>query len=38
MLAAGEGNNPAAFKAALKEWERSGLEALEGVRERDGAA
>jgi hypothetical protein len=38
MLATGQDNDPATFRAALKAWERAGLEALESVRERDGAA
>jgi hypothetical protein len=38
MLTAGEENDPAAFRMALKAWERTGLEALERARERDGAA
>lgn len=38
MLKASIDNDPAAFRAALKEWERAGLEALERARERDGAA
>lgn len=38
MLAAAEENNPAAFRAALKTWERVGLEALEGARKQRGAA
>lgn len=37
-LAAGEENDPAAFRAALKAWERTGLEVLAYVRDRDGAA
>jgi hypothetical protein len=32
MHAAGLANDPAAFRAALKGWERSGLEAMERVR------
>jgi hypothetical protein len=38
MIKAGHDNDPAAFRVALKEWERVGLEGLEGARERDGAA
>jgi hypothetical protein len=38
MLAAGHANDPAAFRAALKEWERGGLEALERTRERGSVA
>jgi hypothetical protein len=30
--AAAEANDPAAFRAAMKAWERAGLEALEGAR------
>lgn len=38
MLRAGQDDDPAAFRAALKEWERAGLQALQAARERDGAA
>jgi hypothetical protein len=38
MCAAGQDNNPAAFRAALKGWERAGLEAIEQVRIKGGAA
>lgn len=38
MLETGTENDPAAFRAALREWERVGLEALQAARERDGAA
>lgn len=38
MVAAGHANNPAAFRSALKGWERVGLEALEGARKQRGAA
>jgi hypothetical protein len=38
MLAAGQDNDPTTFRAALKAWERTGLEALESARECDGAA
>ena len=31
-------NNPVAFRAALKSWERAGLEAMEQIRIRGGAA
>jgi hypothetical protein len=36
MLAAGEENDTVAFRAALKGWERAGLEALDRTRGRDG--
>jgi hypothetical protein len=36
--AAGQDNGPAAFRAALKGWERAGLEAIERVRVKGGAA
>ena len=38
MLAAGQDNDPATFRAALKVWERADQEALESARKRDGAA
>jgi hypothetical protein len=38
MRAAGLANDPAAFRTALKGWERAGLEAMERVRARGGAA
>ena len=38
MHAAGFANDPAAFRAALKGWERAGLEAMERVRVKGGAA
>lgn len=38
MLAAGHANDPAAFRLALKGWERVGLEALENARTGKGAA
>jgi hypothetical protein len=38
MHAAGLANDPAAFRAALKGWERAGLEARERVRVKGGAA
>jgi hypothetical protein len=38
MCAAGQDNDPAAFRAALKGWERAGLEAIEQVRIKGGAA
>lgn len=38
MLAVGHANDPAAFRVALREWERVGLEALERARSRSGAA
>jgi hypothetical protein len=38
MHAAGLANDPAAFRVALKGWEQSGLEAMERVRVRGGAA
>lgn len=38
MLAAGEENNPAAFRSALRAWERAGLESLENARTKRGAA
>jgi hypothetical protein len=38
MVAAGQDNEPAAFRAALIGWERAGLEAIERVRVKRGAA
>jgi hypothetical protein len=38
MVAAGEANDPAAFRTALKGWERASLEALDEAREGKGAA
>jgi hypothetical protein len=38
MVAAGLDNNPAAFRAALTGWERTGLEAMKRVGARGGAA
>jgi hypothetical protein len=38
MHEAGLANDPVAFRAALKSWERAGLEAMEQVRIRGGAA
>lgn len=38
MLAAGHANDPEAFRVALRGWERTGLEALAGARNRSGAA
>lgn len=38
MLAAGKANDPAAFRAALKAWERVTLESFENVRTGKGAA
>jgi len=38
MCIAGQGNDPAAFRAALKGWERAGLEAIKQVRVKGGAA
>jgi hypothetical protein len=38
MSRAGRENNPAAFRAALKRWERVGAEAMEHVRGKGGAA
>jgi hypothetical protein len=38
MVAAGQDNDPAAFRAALKGWERAGLEAIERARMKGGAA
>jgi hypothetical protein len=38
MHAAGLANDPAAFRTALKGWTRAGLEAMEQVRIKGGAA
>ena len=38
MHDAGLANDPVAFRAALKSWERAGLEAMEQIRIRGGAA
>jgi|SRR5215207_2615646 len=38
MCLAGQNNNPVAFRAALKGWERAGLEAIERARAKGGAA
>jgi hypothetical protein len=38
MHGAGLANDPVAFRAALKGWERAGLEAMEWVRVKGGAA
>jgi hypothetical protein len=38
MHEAGLANEPVAFRAALKSWERAGLEAMEQIRIRGGAA
>ncbi len=38
MHAAGDKNDPAAFRAALRCWERAGLDAIKGVQVRGGAA
>jgi hypothetical protein len=38
MNEAGLANDPVAFRAALKSWERAGLEAMEQIRIRGGAA
>jgi hypothetical protein len=38
MNAAAEANDPAAFRAAVKGWEQAGLEAMEQVRVKGGAA
>jgi hypothetical protein len=38
MHAAGLANDPAAFRAALRRWERAGLKAMERVRIKGGAA
>lgn len=37
MHAAGLGNDPAAFREALREWERAGLEGLEAIRQKGAA-
>ena len=37
MRAAGEANDPAAFRAALKGWEAAALEALKAAKERGAA-
>jgi len=37
MYRAGLENDPAAFREALKDWERAGIEAIEDLR-REGAA
>ena len=38
MHEAGLANDPVAFRAALKSWERAGLEAMEQIRIKGGAA
>ena len=38
MHEAGLANDPVAFRAALRSWERAGLEAMEQIRIRGGAA
>ena len=38
MNAAAKANDPVAFRAALKGWERAGLEAVRWVRVKGGAA
>jgi hypothetical protein len=38
MRSAGLANDPTAFRSALKGWERAGLEAIEWVRVKGGAA
>jgi hypothetical protein len=38
MCAAGQDNDPAAFRAALIGWERAGLDAMHSVQVRGGAA
>jgi hypothetical protein len=38
MCLAGQNNNPAAFRAALKGWEQAGLEAIEQARAKGSAA
>jgi hypothetical protein len=38
MYAAGLANDPVAFRAALEGWTRAGLEAMEQVRIKGGAA
>jgi hypothetical protein len=37
MNVAGENSDPAAFRAALAQWERAGLEAFEEARSKKGA-
>jgi hypothetical protein len=37
MNAAGENNDPAAFREALAQWERAGLEAFDEARSKEGA-
>ncbi len=38
MVDAGLDNNPAAFRVALKGWERAGLEVIKRVRVKGGVA
>jgi hypothetical protein len=38
IVVAGQDNEPAAFRAALKGWEQAGLEAIERARVKGGAA
>ena len=38
MVSAGLENDPAAFRAALREWERAGVEVLKSAQTRPGAA
>jgi len=38
MCGAGQDNDPAAFRAALRCWERAGLDAIQGAQNRSGAA
>jgi hypothetical protein len=38
MCATGQDNDPATFRAALRRWERAGLEAIERVQAKGGAA
>ncbi|HET6661580.1 MAG TPA: hypothetical protein VFH16_16840 [Rubrobacter sp.] len=38
IVAAGQDNEPAGFRAALKGWEQAGLEAIERARVKGGAA
>jgi hypothetical protein len=38
MCAAGQDNDPAAFRAALRCWEQAGLDAIQRVRVRGGVA
>ncbi len=38
MCAAGQDNDPVAFRTALRCWERAGLEAMERVQVKGGAA